>query len=92
MQITDVKIRKLIDDDRLKAVVSISVDNELAVHDIKVIESGGKLFAAMPSKKDHNGSYRDTVHPITRFAIEKIETAVLTAYKLASDDREEQQG
>ena len=55
MTITDVKVRRLLDDERLKAIVSISLDGEFAVHDIKVIDSGGRLFVAMPSRKDQEG-------------------------------------
>ena len=64
MEITDVKIRKIMTDGRLRAVVSVTVDNMLAVHDIKVVQGDERLFVAMPSRKDENGVFRDIVHPI----------------------------
>ena len=65
MEITDVKIRKLITEGRLKAIVSVTFDNMLAVHDIKVVQGEERLFAAMPSRKDESGIFRDIVHPST---------------------------
>ena len=65
MNITDIKIRRTYNENRLRGIVSITIDNTLAVHDIKVIEGPGRLFVAMPSRKDESGNYRDIVHPIT---------------------------
>lgn len=65
---------------RLKALVSITVDYDLAVHDIKVIEGPERLFVAMPSRKDDNGVFRDIAHPITPEARQEIETKILAAY------------
>ena len=65
MQITDVKIRKLMSGGRLRAVVSITIDDMLAVHDIKVVQGDERLFVAMPSRRDENGIFRDIVHPIS---------------------------
>ena len=65
MNITDIRIRKIYDDARLKALVSVTIDGDLAVHDIKVIEGPERLFVAMPSRKDENGTFRDIAHPIT---------------------------
>ena len=65
MNITDIRIRKIYEDARLKALVSVTIDGDLAVHDIKVIEGPERLFVAMPSRKDENGTFRDIAHPIT---------------------------
>ena len=81
MEITDVKIRKLVTEGRLRAVVSITIDNMLAVHDIKVVQGDEKLFAAMPSRKDENGVFRDIVHPISSSARTLFEESILDAYE-----------
>lgn len=81
MQITDVRIRKLMSGGRLRAVVSITVDDMLAVHDIKVVQGDERLFVAMPSRKDENGIFRDIVHPISPDARKDIETVILEAYE-----------
>ena len=81
MNITDIKIRRLLQEGRLRAVVSVTIDNDLAVHDIKVIEGPERLFVAMPSRKDENGSFRDIAHPITPQARKQLEDAVLDAYE-----------
>ncbi|HIQ59233.1 MAG TPA: septation regulator SpoVG [Candidatus Merdivicinus intestinavium] len=91
MNITDIKIRKLMREGRLRAVVSVTLDNELAIHDIKVIEGPDRLFVAMPSRKETNGAFRDIVHPISPAARLPFEQAVLDAYRreLASRSAEE---
>ncbi len=83
MKITDIKIRKIFDenDTRLKAIISVTIDNCLAIHDIKVIESDDRLFIAMPSRKDENGIFRDIIHPIDAEARREIEDEILTEYK-----------
>ncbi len=81
MNITDIRIRKTYQGDRLKALVSVTVDNDLAVHDLKVIEGPERLFVAMPSRKDEGGIFRDIVHPITPEARHTMEEAILTAYQ-----------
>ena len=81
MNITDIRIRKLLNDGRLRAVVSITVDDMLAIHDIKVIEGPTRLFVAMPSRREENGTFRDVVHPISAEAREYMETAILEAYE-----------
>lgn len=80
MNITDVRIRRTYPDARLKALVSITIESDFAVHDIKVIEGPTRLFVAMPSRKDESGSFRDIVHPITPEARQQIETAILEKY------------
>lgn len=80
MEITDIKIRRIISEGRLRAVVSVTIDHMLAVHDIKVVQGDERLFAAMPSRKDENGVFRDIVHPISVSARKMIEDEVLDAY------------
>ncbi len=81
MQITDVRIRKLMSGGRLRAVVSVTIDDMLAVHDIKVVQGETRLFVAMPSRKDENGVFRDIVHPISPEARKLIEEKILAAYE-----------
>ena len=80
MNITDVKIRKIYQDNRLRALASITIDNALAIHDIKVIQGPERIFVAMPSRKEDSGIYRDIVHPITSNARKEIEHKILTSY------------
>jgi stage V sporulation protein G len=81
MEITDLKIRKMMTDGRLRAIVSITLDNMLAVHDIKVVQGESRLFVAMPSRKDEGGIFRDIVHPIAPQARDYLETTILAAYQ-----------
>lgn len=80
MNITDIKIRKIIPDGRLRSVISITIDNMLAIHDIKVVQGDERLFVAMPSRKDESGIFRDIVHPISPEARQMIESEILDAY------------
>ena len=80
MQITDVRIRKITKEGKMRAVVSITLDNEFVVHDIKVIESQNGLFIAMPSRKVGEGNFRDIAHPINAEMRQVLEDAVLKAY------------
>ena len=81
MQITDVRVRKLTKEGKMRAVVSVTLDNEFVVHDIKVIEGEKGLFIAMPSRKTPNGEFKDIAHPINAETREKIQKAVLEAYE-----------
>lgn len=81
MRISDVKIRKMVDEDRLKAIVSVTFDNEFCVHDIKIIEHDGKCFLAMPSKKVAEGEFKDIVHPINMTFRNHLEDEVLSVYE-----------
>lgn len=81
MEITDIKIRKIITEGRLRAVVSITLDNMLAVHDIKIVQGDERLFVAMPSRKDENGIFRDIVHPISAAARKEMEAQIMETYK-----------
>ena len=80
MQITDIKIRKLFEDGPMKAVVSVTFDGQLAVHDIKVINARDKFFIVMPSRKNPDDTYRDIVHPINSQFRSELEQAVIAAY------------
>ena len=80
MQITDVKIRKLFDDGPMKAIVSVTFDGQLAVHDIKVIYARDKYFIVMPSRKNPDGTYRDIVHPINAGFRSELEEAVIAEF------------
>ena len=81
MQITDIKIRKTFaDDGPMKAVVSVTFDNELALHDVKVINTKGKYFIVMPSRKNPDGTYRDIIHPINSDFRQLLEKSVLDEY------------
>jgi len=82
MQITDIKIRKFFDEGPMKAVVSVTFDDALAVHDIKVIYARDRYFIVMPSRKNADGSYRDIVHPINTEFRAALETAVIDAYSV----------
>ncbi len=80
MNISDVRIRKTMNEARLRAVVSLTVDNSLAIHDIKIIQGDERLFVAMPSRRDDAGNFRDIVHPISPEAREELEQEILSVY------------
>ena len=80
MQITDVKVRKLFDEGPMKAIVSVTFDGQLAVHDLKVIYARDKFFIVMPSRKNPDETYRDIVHPINAQFRHMLETEVIAAY------------
>ena len=81
MQVTDVRVRMVSKDSKMKAVVSVTFDNEFVVHDIKVIEGEKGLFIAMPSRKASDGEYRDIAHPINSNTREKIQNLILEKYE-----------
>lgn len=83
MKITDVRVRKIAKEGKMKAIVSITIDNEFVVHDIKVIEGEKGLFIAMPSKKATDGEYRDIAHPINSETREGIQKIILESYECA---------
>lgn len=92
MEITDVRVRKVNKEGKMKAVVSVTFDNEFVVHDIKVIEREEGLFIAMPSRKTMDGEFRDIAHPINAVTREKIQKAVLEKYEIALlDENNEEQ-
>ena len=86
MTITDVRIRKIAAEGKMKAIVSITFDNEFVVHDIKVIEGQNGLFIAMPSRKTQDGEFKDIAHPINTDTREKIQLAILKAYEAAVEE------
>jgi stage V sporulation protein G len=88
MQITDVRVRKVTKEGKMKAIVSMTIDDEFVVHDIKVIEGEKGLFIAMPSRKASDGEYRDIAHPINSATREKIQTLILQKYAEADDSIE----
>ena len=90
MQITDVRVRKVAKEGKLKAVVSITMDEEFVVHDIKVIEGEKGLFIAMPSKKAVDGEYRDIAHPINSETREKIQSIILENYEKVLEEAPEE--
>ncbi|MBQ8117116.1 MAG: septation regulator SpoVG [Lachnospiraceae bacterium] len=90
MRITDVRVRKLNKEGKMKAIVSITLDDEFVVHDIKVIEGEKGLFIAMPSKKASDGEYRDIAHPINSATRENIQKLILEAYEKAKEEPGEQ--
>ena len=83
MQITDVRVRRIDKEGKMKAIVSITIDNEFVVHDIKVIEGDKGLFIAMPSRLASDGEYRDIAHPINSETREKIQNMILERYTQA---------
>lgn len=89
MQITDVRVRKITKEGKMKAIVSITLDDEFVVHDIKVIEGEKGLFIAMPSKKATDGEYRDIAHPINSSTREMIQTIILDSYAKALEEPDE---
>ncbi len=89
MKITDVRVRKITKEGKMKAIVSITLDDEFVVHDIKVIDGEKGLFIAMPSKKATDGEYRDIAHPINSDTRERIQRIILDSYQKALMEPEE---
>lgn len=81
MNITDVKIRKINNDGKMKAIVSVTFDDVFVVHDIKIIEGNEKLFVAMPSRKTPEGEYRDIAHPINAATRELLQSKIIAKYE-----------
>ena len=91
MQITDVRVRKITREGNMKAVVSITMDDEFVIHDIKVIEGERGLFIAMPSsRRNDKGEFRDIAHPINRETRSRIQNVIITAYKEALLEEEKE--
>lgn len=85
MEITDIRIKKIESDGKMKAVASVTFDNAFAIHDVKVIEGPEKLFVAMPSRRTPDGEYRDIAHPINSDMRNMLESKVLAAYDTIED-------
>lgn len=84
MEITDVRLRRVNSEGRMKAIASITIDDEFVVHDIRVIDGNNGMFVAMPSKRTPDGEFRDIAHPISSMTREKIQSAVLQEYDNAA--------
>ena len=89
MNTTDVRVRKISKEGKMKAVVSVTIDDEFVVHDIKVIEGDKGLFIAMPSRRSSDGEYRDVAHPINTSTRERLQAVILEAYEKAEESPEE---
>ena len=89
MNITDVRVRKISKEGKMKAVVSVTIDDEFVVHDIMVIEGDKGLFIAMPSRRSSDGEYRDVAHPINTSTRERLQAVILEAYEKAEESAEE---
>lgn len=86
MEVTDVRLRRVQTDGRMRAIASITLDNEFVVHDIRVIDGNTGLFVAMPSKRTPDGEFRDIAHPINSVTRTKIQESVLKAYEESSEE------
>ncbi len=91
MQITDVRVRRIEKEGKMKAIVSITLDNEFVIHDIKVIEGEKGLFIAMPSRKAADGEYRDIAHPINSETRDMIQRVILEKYETTMLENQENQ-
>ena len=91
MQITDVRVRKVTKEGKMRAVVSITIDDVFVVHDIKVIEGEKGLFIAMPSRKASDGEYRDIAHPINSETRDKIQSLILEKYQEVASEFEDEE-
>ena len=91
MQITDVRVRKVTKEGKMRAVVSITIDDVFVVHDIKVIEGEKGLFIAMPSRKASDGEYRDIAHPINSETRDKIQSLLLQQYQEVASESEDEE-
>ncbi|HBT18910.1 MAG TPA: septation protein SpoVG [Clostridiaceae bacterium] len=90
MNITDVRIRKIAAEGKMKAIVSVTFDNEFVVHDIKVIEGQNGLFIAMPSRKTPDGEFKDIAHPINTQTRETLQNSILSEYEKVRQEEEEE--
>lgn len=91
MEVTDVRLRRVNTDGRMKAICSITIDNEFVVHDIRVIDGNNGMFVAMPSKRTPEGEFRDIAHPISSATREKIQAAVLAEYERVGEAEAQQE-
>lgn len=88
MNITDVRVRKITKEGKMRAIVSITIDNVFVIHDIKVIEGDKGLFIAMPSKKSTDGEYRDIAHPINSETRAMLQQLIIKEYEIAPDEEQ----
>ena len=90
MQVTDVRIRKITKEGKMKAIVSITLDDEFVIHDIKIIEGEKGMFIAMPSRRAGDGEYRDIAHPINSATRDRIQTIILDKFQEVMDAEPEE--
>lgn len=88
MEITDVRVRKLLAEGKMKAIASVTIDNAFVIHDVKVVDGQNGLFVAMPSRKTANGEFRDIAHPISQEARNTIQSIVLQKYQEALENQD----
>ncbi len=81
MTVTEIKVRRIFDEPKLKGIVSVTFDGMFAVHDIKIVKGSDRLFVAMPSRRDDSGMFRDIVHPMTKEFRKELEEDILSAYR-----------
>lgn len=86
MNITDIRVRRIANEGKMKAVVSVTIDGEFVVHDIKVIDGDKGVFVAMPSRKASDGEYKDIAHPITSATRQLLQNAIIDAYNSTPDE------
>ena len=86
MNITDIRVRRIANEGKMKAVVSVTIDGEFVVHDIKVIDGDKGLFVAIPSRKASDGEYKDIAHPITSATRQLLQNAIIDAYNSTPDE------
>ena len=91
MQITDVRIRKITSEGKMKAIVSVTFNNEFVVHDIKIIEGQNGLFIAMPSRRTPDGEFKDTAHPINTATREQLQNSILAEYEKVKNQASEEE-
>ena len=90
MKITDVRVRKIESDSKMRAVASITIDDEFVVHDIKIIDGDKGMFIAMPSRKTGESEYRDIAHPINSQVRENMQNTILEAYRKSLEEEDPQ--
>ena len=91
MQITDVRIRKITSEGKMKAIVSVTFNNEFVVHDIKIIEGQNGLFIAMPSRRTPDGEFKDIAHPINTATREQLQNSILSEYEKVKNQASEEE-
>lgn len=91
MQITDVRIRKITSEGKMKAIVSVTFNNEFVVHDIKIIEGQNGLFIAMPSRRTPDGEFKDIAHPINTATREQLQNSILSEYEKVKNQTTEEE-
>ena len=91
MQITDVRIRKITSEGKMKAIVSVTFNNEFVVHDIKIIEGQNGLFIAMPSRRTPDGEFKDIAHPINTATREQLQNSILAEYEKVKNQTSEEE-